>query len=153
SVDFGPENFCWAAMSDRWYSKGLVYSDLKIQANAKRSLHNYFADWVLKEERFKPFRGMLLLAGPGIGTWGGYDDAGKFSSNLLETVWSYAQYTGDWALIRDRWPLLKRLFITPLESDWKTFGRAAIAEMGDEAGPALSMARMAYRVGDADTYL
>ncbi len=152
SVDFGEENFCWAAMSDRYYPQGIAFADPALQANARKSLHNYFANWALKEERFRPFKGMLLLAGPGIGTWGGYDDAGKFSSNLLLTVWNYAQYTGDWDLVKERWPLLKRLFITPLESDWKTFGRAAIAEMGDEAAPAMAMARMAYRIGDADTY-
>lgn len=152
TVDFGEGNFCWAAMSDRWYPKGLAYVDEVTRANAKKSLHNYFADYVLKEERFKPFKGMLLLTGPGIGTWGGYDDAGKFSANLLLSVWSYAHYTGDWDLIRERWPLIKKLFITPLESDWKTFGRAAIAEMGDEAPPPLAFARMAYKIGDIDTY-
>jgi hypothetical protein len=152
-VDFGRENFCWAAMSDRYYPKGIVYAPPEVRENARRSLHNYFAEWALKEERFKPFKGMLLLVGPGIGTWGGYDDAGKFSSNLLVTVWSYAHYAEDWDLVAERWPLLKRLFVTPLESDWKTFGRAAIAETGDEAAPPLAMARMAYRIGDTDTYL
>jgi len=148
----GADNYCWQAMGDRWYPKVLTYLDPDVAAKAKAQLKHYFAAYVLNEANYKPFKDSLLLVGPGIGTWGGYDDAGKFSSNLLETIWCYAHYTGDWELIRERWPMIRKLFVTPLEMEWKTFGRRAIAEMGDEAAPPLCMARLAYHVGDADTY-
>ncbi|MCS7263965.1 MAG: hypothetical protein NZ805_03940 [Armatimonadetes bacterium] len=148
----GPENYCWQVMGDRWYAKALPYLPKDLQEKVKTVLIDYLREFVLQEDNYKPFRSMLLLVGPGIGTWGGYDDAGKFSSNLLETVWNIAYYAGGWEIIRQRWQTVKRFFITPLECDWKSVGRYAIAEMGDEAAPPLAMARLAYQVGDYETY-
>lgn len=148
----GPENYCWQVMGDRYYCRALPFCDPETRQRATQTLRQYFAEFVLTEDRYTEFRGKLLLTGPGIGTWGGYDDAGKFSSNLLETIWEYAQYTGDWELVRERWPLILRFFVTPRECDFRTFGRAAIAELGDEAAPPLCLARMAWQVGDLATY-
>ena len=136
----GIGNFCWAILGDQWYAKGLPYYDEQTRPIAIASLKKYFHDDVLVPERFKEREypkgsGMkyLILEGPGIGSWGVLGDAGKFSSNLLETVWAYAHYTGDWDLVRERWPLIKRLFCTAAETRWVSFARDAIAEMGDEA--------------------
>lgn len=148
----GAENYCWQVMGDRWYARAIPYLFERTQAHLKASLRGYMREHVLQEKTYQPFREVLLLVGPGIGTWGGYDDAGKFSSNLMETLWCYAYYTGDWQTIRERWKLIQKLFVTPYECDWKSFGRYAIAELGDEAAPPLYMARMAYQVGDMDTY-
>ncbi|MCX7597855.1 MAG: hypothetical protein N2512_03160, partial [Armatimonadetes bacterium] len=148
----GADNYCWQVMGDRYYCRALPFCDPETRRLATQTLREYFANFVLTEDKYTEFRGKLLLKGPGIGTWGGYDDAGKFSSNLLETIWEYAQSTGDWELIRQRWPLILRFFVTPRECDFRTFGRAAIAELGDEAAPPLCLARMAWRVGDLDTY-
>jgi len=148
----GPENYCWQVMGDRWYAKALPYLPQDLRERVKSALVDYMREFVLQERNYKPFRGMLLLVGPGIGTWGGYDDAGKFSSNLLETIWNIAHYAGGWDIIRQRWQMIKRFFITPLECDWKSVGRYAIAEMGDEAAPPLAMARLAHQIGDYDTY-
>lgn len=145
-------NSAWAFMSAQYYLRALPYLSPQLQAQAKPRLQRYFADWVLQPNRYRPYQGKLLLYGPGIGTWGGYDDAGKFSSNTIQTLWTYAHYTGDWPLIKERWPLIKQLFVTPRESSWRGFGRGNIAEMGDEAAPALAIARLAYFVGDQDTY-
>jgi len=148
----GPENYCWQAMGDRWYAKAIPYLPADVQRRLKSTLTSYLREFMLQERNYQGFRGMLLLTGPGIGTWGSYDDAGKFSSNLLETIWNVDRCVGCRDLIRDRWPTIKRFFITPLESDWKSVGRSAIAEMGDEAAPPLAMARLAHEVGDRDTY-
>jgi hypothetical protein len=155
----GLNNFCWAIMGDLWYAKGLPYYDAATRSNALASLRLYFHDDVLVTNRFKhrefprgSGRFYDILEGPGIGSWGALGDAGKFSADLLETLWAYAHYTGDWDLIRERWPLVKRLFTTPAETRWVGFGRDGIAELGDEAAPCLAMARLAYRVGDIDTY-
>jgi len=148
----GGGNYCWQVMGDRWYAKALAYTPEPARSNAKACLAAYMRDWVLNEAKYKPFRGKLILEGPGIGNWGGYDDSGKFSSNILETLWCYAYYTGDWDLIRERWDTILKLFVTPRECRWRGFGRDAIAEMGDEAALALCLARMAYQIGDMDTY-
>jgi len=148
----GPPNYCWQVMGDRWYAKVIPYLEPEMQERVKAVLRDYVAEFVLQEKHYKPFKGMLLLVGPGIGTWGGYNDAGKFSSNLLESLWNFAHYAGGWDVIKARWPMVLRFFITPLVCDWKSMGRYAIAEMGDEAAPPLALARMAHKVGDRDTY-
>ena len=155
----GLGNFCWAIMGDQWYAKGIPYYDREMQRIAASCLKKYFHDDVLVKERFKEReypkgsgKTYLILEGPGIGSWGVLGDAGKFSTNLLETLWAYANYTNDWELIKDRWDIVKKLFCTPAETSWVSFGRGAIAEMGDEAAPCLAYARMAYKVGDMDTY-
>ncbi len=152
-------NFCWAIMGDLWYAKALPYYDPATRTNALASLRRYFHDDVLVANRFKlreypngSGHTYAILEGPGIGSWGVLGDAGKFSANMLETLWAYAHFTGDWELLKERWDLVKKLFTTPAETRWAGFGRDAIAEMGDEAAPCLAMARMAYKVGDLDMY-
>src|SRR6185503_18494337 len=71
---------------------------------------------------------------------------------FLETLWAYAHFTGDWQLVRERWPLVKKMFTTPARTRWVGFGRDAIAEIGDEAAHCGAFARLAYRVGDMDAY-
>jgi len=152
-------NFCWAIMGDQWYAKGLPYYDDATRKIALASLRKYFHEDVLAPARLKERefpkgsgRTYLILEGPGIGSWGVLGDAGKFSTNLLETLWAYGHFTGDWDVLKERWPMVLKLFCTPPEAKWVTFGREAIAEMGDEAAPCLAMARMAYKVGDMNTY-
>lgn len=148
----GPGLYCWQVMNDRWYAKALPYVLEPTRSLMASTLRGYMDNWVLDPQRFQPFQDMLLLVGPGIATWGGYDDAGKFSSNLLDTLWNFAYYLDYWQPIHDHWPMLQKLFITPLEMDWKSMGRYGIAEMGDEAAPPLAYARMAYHVGDLEAY-
>lgn len=159
-IDHGEGNYVWAAAGDRWYPRAIPYiSDPRIRENAKRSLQKYMANWVLKDDRYspyngdkKPYKGVYLLHGPGIGSWGELGDAGKFAENQYSMIWSYAHFTGDTSLLKDRWELIKKLDITPHESNWKGFGRGSIAEMGDEAAPPLQFARAAYLAGDIDRY-
>lgn len=155
----GLGNFVWAILGDQWYAKALPYFDATTRSNALESLRRYFREEVLVPERFRERefpagsgRHYLILEGPGIGSWGVLGDAGKFSANLLQTLWAYAHFTGDHALIRERWPLIRRLFTTPAQIRWVGFGRDEIAELGDEAAPALAFARLAYLAGDLDAY-
>src|SRR6266850_510909 len=150
----GLNNFCWAIQGDQWYAKALPYMDAKSREIAVASLRKYFREDVLVTNRFRlrefpkgSGREYYILEGPGIGSWGVLGEAGKFSANMLETLWAYAHFTGDWDLIRERWELVKKLFCTPAETRWVSFGRDAIAEMGDEAAPCIALARMAYKVG------
>ena len=160
AVDHGAENYVWAAMGDRFYPMALPYiEDARVRANARESLQRYLGAWVLQKERFTEYqgqaaawRGALLLHGPGIGSWGELGDAGKFSENLYSNLWAYAHYAKDVGTIKAQWDLVRRLDITPLESGWKGFGRNSIAELGDEAAPAIDYARLAWMAGDIDTY-
>ncbi len=149
----GPENYCWQVMGDRWYARALPLLPENVRNRVRTSLLGYLDRFILDPKNYRPFLGMLLLVGPGIGTWGGFDDAGKFSSNLLETVWSISFYSDEWSPVKSHWQTVRRFFITPLESDWKSVGRYAIAELGDEAPPALAMARLSYGVGDKEAFV
>ena len=155
----GLNNFCWAIQGDQWYAKALPYMDEMTRAAARTSLRKYFRDDVLVTNRFKlrefpkgSGRTYYILEGPGIGSWNVLGDAGKFSANMIETLWAYAHFTGDWELVRERWLLIKKLFVTPAQTRWVGFARDEIAELGDEAAPCLAMARLAYQAGDIDTY-
>ena len=155
----GLNNFCWAIQGDEWYAKALPYMDDATRSIAIASLKKYFREDVLVTNRFKlrefpkgSGHSYYILEGPGIGSWGVLGDAGKFSANMLQTIWAYAHFTGDWDLIRERWPLIKMLFTTPAETRWVGFGRDAIAELGDEAAPCLAFARLAYKIGDMESY-
>lgn len=155
----GLKNFCWAIQGDAWYATALPYYEEATRAKAIAALRTYFHDDALVTNRFRlreypkgSGRDYYLLEGPGIGSWGGLGDAGKFSANMLTTLWAYAHFTGDWELIRQRWPLVRKLFTTPAETRWAGFGRDAMAEQGDEAAPCLAFARLAYQAGDLDSY-
>ena len=152
SYDHGDRgNYCWNIVADVWYSKGLPFVPDDVRATAKSSLRVYMAGDVLRP--YSPHHGKYILHGPGIGSWGGWGDAGKFSSNALQAIWAYGHYSGDWALLRERWDLIQRFFITPEEANWVFFGRCAIAEMGDEAPPCSAYARMGWALRDPDAYL
>jgi hypothetical protein len=145
-------NTVYAAITVQYPCRAIPYLPVALQEKVKTRLRAYFSDWLLQEKRFKPYQGKLLFVGPGVGEFGHYDDAGKFSSNLLLSLYYYARYTGDWELVKARWELVKRLFVTPRECRWRSFGRQEVAEMGDEAAPVLAMARMAWFVGDKEMF-
>ncbi len=73
-------------------------------------------------------------------------------SDNLEALWSHAHFTGDWELVRERWPSIKKLFNAPAEARWAGFGRGVAPELGREAGACLAYARLAYKTGDMDGY-
>lgn len=146
----GPENYCWNIVGDIWYLRGLQFVPESLRQRAAGALEGYFKQMVLQPA--VPFHGKYLIHGPGIGSWGQWGDAGKFSTNSLQAIWGYGQFV-DWDLISQNWDLIKRFFVTPEEADWLTFGRSSIAEMGDEAAPCSSYARMAWAVGDQEEYL
>lgn len=70
----------------------------------------------------------------------------------LESIWAYAHFTGDWDLIRERWPLIKTLFAPPAQTRWAGFGGDEITGLGDKTAPCLAMARLAWKAGDIDEY-
>lgn len=155
----GMENFCWSILGDQWYAKAMPYYSASTRSNAVAVLGRYFREVVLVPERYQEReypkgsgRRYLILEGPGIGSWGELGDAGKIGASLLQTVWAYAHFSGDRALVVERWPLIRRLFTTAAQTRWVGWGRDEMAELGDEAAPALAYARLAYMAGDLEAY-
>jgi len=145
------ENLCWNVVSDAWYSRAIPFAADSAGRTARSALGVYMRNDVL--QRHAPYHGKFLLPGPGVGSWGERGDAGKIMTDALQAIWAYGQFAGGWDLLRQRWPLIQRFFNTPDESDWVSFGRYGIAEIGDEAAPASAYARMAWALGDVDEYL
>ncbi len=132
----------WSAIPGHgWIAKALPYFDESTRSNAIEAMRKHFRDEILVAKHFTP--GSLP---------NGFRDSGTLNATVLESLWAYAHFTGDWDLVRDRWPLVKELFITPEQSGWAGFGRAEVAEIGDEAAHSAAFARMAYKVGDMDSY-
>ena len=94
------------------------------------------------------------IDGPGIGNWGSGDwgDSGKLGTDMIWDAYVYAYNSGDYQTIADKWDIITSLNTLPVSMSWVGVGRGAIAEMGDEAPPMLGLARLAYAVGDKDTY-
>jgi len=146
------DNTCWASIAALFYPRALPYLDATLQGEAKARLHRYVGEWLLQEQRFTPHEDKLLCVGPGVLETGDYGPAAVRANALLSTLWSYAYETQDFALLKERWPLVQRLFSVPRSMSFRSFGRERLLELGDQAAPSLAMARSAHFVGDSDTY-
>lgn len=94
----------------------------------------------------------LAMEGPGIGG-GVKGDAGKLAMNSLYTFWCYAHYMDRWEPVKKKWDMIGKALTMPINMNWKSVGREAIAEMGDEGQPAMAYTRLAYGLGDTDGYV
>ena len=162
---WGMENLVWStAGADFIIPKLLEYTDQKTKADVIKKFDPWMKDYLLSEtfeykgKKYKFWNKQKVgnktyycVNGPGIGG-DVFGDGGKLANNALYTFWCYAHYMDRWDVINKNWDRIKSTLLTPLNMDWKSVGRQAIAEMGDECQPVMGMARMAYRVGDADTY-
>jgi hypothetical protein len=151
-----------------WNMQGADIRDAAVQTaytvgsgrqDRKGWLQSRVLDTLLDRTRYRmDERGETLtrryFVGPGIGDFsaGDYGDAGKLGTDSIWDAWLYAYHTGDYQTIADHWDLITSLNVTPLTMSWAGQGRATIAEMGDEAPPMLALARLAYAVGDRETY-
>ena len=75
---------------------------------------------------------------------------GKLDS--AQHIWAYAHFTGDWDIIKGHWPTLRARTSVSGELQWAGFGRAGHAGLGDGASHCAAFARLAYKVGDMDSY-
>jgi hypothetical protein len=66
--------------------------------------------------------------------------------------WAYAHYTGDWKLIKERWPVLRESFSTFGAARWAGSGQERASRPFLAAASCAAFARLAYRMGDADSY-
>ncbi len=70
----------------------------------------------------------------------------------MEALWTYAHFTGDWALVQRRWADIRGFFARTRPARWAGFGRDAAPVLADGAAPCLAFARLAYKSGDMDGY-
>ena len=150
-------NICWSIWTDqRWQSSNLLYIDnpgVKLAAQITRQ--EFFGNQLFYRQQYDEAdvgvnRKFLFFSAPGFGFQG---DAGKITMDTYYTAWLYAYATGDYQLIADRWDeIISRLNCLPFTMTWARVGRDAIAEGGDEGPPPMGMARLAYAIGDMDSY-
>lgn len=66
-------------------------------------------------------------------------------------VWRQAHVSGEWDSARQRWPALREAFRQRASFNWIAFAGLDVSPL-EQAANALGAARLAYRLGDADTY-
>lgn len=66
-------------------------------------------------------------------------------------AWQQAHAGNKWDDIRTRWPLLREGFRSGASGGWATFDESGPSVL-DQTANALGAARLAYRLGDAETY-
>ena len=81
----------------------------------------------------------------GTGSATGWSDASCFD------VWQQAHASNTWDEVRAHWPRLREDFRLSAATRWMTFGNPERSPLAQVAN-ALGAARLAYRLGDAETY-
>ena len=67
-------------------------------------------------------------------------------------AWQAAHASGDWEALRARWPVMRDAFRLRAGGHWAAFALANDTPPLAQAADALGAARIAYRLGDMDTY-
>ena len=75
----------------------------------------------------------------------------RWSNAACFKAWQSAHAGGDWESVRARWPELRGQFLRSTPPDWTAFAGLDVVPL-EQAAQALGAARLAYRLGDADTY-
>jgi hypothetical protein len=85
---------------------------------------------------------------------GATPDAAHASSDgaILEAIWAMSHFSGDWSFATTHWPSIRSRFSLGRDNRWAAFGCEHRRSIALQAGPALAMARMAFRLGDTETY-
>lgn len=149
----------WDLPSAWVHATALPWLDPVTRSNAVASLGRYLREEVLVPARFVERE---VPSGSGRRWWvpeglaprlgGEPADPDGLSSSLLQLVWAYAHHAGDHVLVRDRWPILRRLFVTGARTRWAGFGPDGRTQQGEGAAAAMAYARLAYLAGDLDAY-
>jgi hypothetical protein len=66
-------------------------------------------------------------------------------------AWVTAHAGESWEMIRRHWPTLRSQFLSSSRSEWPAFSSVNVPPL-EQAANALGAARLAYRLGDAETY-
>lgn len=148
-------NLVWEFHADSWFARALPLVSDELREGAEGAWRLFMRHFALREweNGWSVHRGRWVLHGPGSHAWGGFGDSGKLGSTTLITVWAYAHFANDWDFVKERWDFIRKMYNTDLVCDgWPIFCRHSHAEWGDIGPPSIALARMAWKVGDVDTY-
>lgn len=137
-------------------ARSLPFLDAGPRSNTATALRTIVRDDLFVPQRFKSRRDGAAMAREHLTLASdvarSLPDAAGSNQRVLEALWAYAHYSGDWDLVRERWATFRQLFIAPATVRWAGFGGdGTSAESGYAAG-AIAFARLAYQAGDFDAY-
>ena len=114
------------------------------RAQIVKALMMRFVDAGTMLERWKGFNDQRLM----------FEDVQWFISRFMAGIWSYGHYTGDWTMVKDRWPLVKVEFASLCkEMAWENMRSAGSEESNLLYQGAIGYARTAKAVEDSAEYL
>lgn len=155
----GPQQIGAGLAAAGWWARTLPYLEEPARGLVLASLRRSFREQVLVPERLRSFedpkgsgRVLRSLVTPRAPSGTALAELVAANAGVLEALWTYAHFSGDWALVRERWELVKRLSLAIPDASWAGFGRHGAAPSGDPAAACLTLARLAYRAADLDTY-
>lgn len=147
----------------KWFSRALPLLDPELRIETTRALGRLFRERVLvtnvlvelevpagSGKRFRSLSG--VRAQESAGTPGGVMGMERVNAALLQSLWEYVHHSGDYALVQERWSLVRGLFVGGALTRWAGWGSRGGAELGVPASAALAFARLAYLAGDAERY-
>ncbi len=145
-------NFCWGVITcDRTKAIAMRYVPSDKLDAARENMRNlleysYFTKDGYKEEKIGE---KTFLYRNDAGLWGKCEeDAGKLAMDMFTTAWLYSYNAKDYGWISPKIEIMEQIASTLAQMGWARGGRASIAEMGDEASPAISFARLMYAARD-----
>ena len=134
-------DICQTLQDSMAWSKALPYLDHATRSNGLAWLGRYFREEVLVKSRFV-----------GRVADGGTNEVPDSNPALLEALWTYAHFSGDWTLVREHWPLVRGLLLMRQEMGWPSFGATVSPAIGDQTSHVAAFARLAWQAGDLTAY-
>ncbi|MGE4180503.1 MAG: hypothetical protein AB7J34_11815 [Limisphaerales bacterium] len=136
-----------------WQARALEFLDETSRSNAVVDLRRGLRDHVLVPERWAELAPGVNGVEPKAPEREPRDvDDPEWASSLVQALWAVAHGTGDRALVRERWPLVRQAWERHRTVTWAGFGRRGIATLGDGAAPAIAWTRLAWLAGDQEAY-
>lgn len=149
-------NFCWGSITcDRTKAIAMRFVPAADLDRARGNMRNffeysYFTDSGYREQEIGG-RTFHYRHDAGIGG-DCFGDAGKLVMDTFLTGWLYAYHGRDYGWIAPKVEAMEKMASTLAQLGWARAGRMNIAEMGDEAGPAMGFARLMYAARDQSRF-
>jgi hypothetical protein len=152
-------NALWDLVAAPAIVTALPHFDPLTRSNATTLLGRFFRDVVLTEQSFVTGefpagsgRAVAILKPVAADATERPEEALARGGRALQSLWAYAHAAEDHALVRERWPLIRKLLPRSMAARWAAFGGSAIDGEGVDPESAIAYARLAYLAGDGDAY-
>lgn len=131
--------WCESLVAAKYLAQSLPILGTDHRSNSVAALQRFFEGAWPTTERCVDARGNIL-------------EAHSIRSLLLNALWTYAHFSDEWALVKQRWPEIRQVMDNPGKTRWAGFAPDHISANGDQATSWLAFARLAYKAGDMDAY-